>query len=128
MDRRIIIIDSAAIEVKTCVQTTLPTLSDDLLDCSNSNCKHHHLVIDTAVKSYYHVYIMYIIGQLCLLQLSKCAMVMPGWNDSARLLRSKALFWNHIWSDNDCPSSGVLFQIRKKAKSRYKYAIRSLKC
>jgi hypothetical protein len=26
-----------------------------------------------------------------------------------------------------CPSSGVLSQIRKKAKSRYKYAVRSLK-
>ena len=48
-------------------------------------------------------------------------------NDSVRLLRSKALFWNRLWSDNGCPSSGVLSQIRKKAKSRYKYAVRSLK-
>ena len=25
---------------------------------------------------------------------------MPGWNDSVRLLCSKVLFWNHLWSDN----------------------------
>ena len=36
-------------------------------------------------------------------------------------------FWNRVWSENGCPSSGVLSQIRKKAKSCYKYAVRSLK-
>ena len=35
--------------------------------------------------------------------------------------------WNRIWSECGCPINGVLSQIRKKAKSRYKYAVRSAK-
>ena len=120
-------IDSEAIEsYNTCVQTTSPTLSGDLLDCSNSNCKHHQLVIDIACEKLLSC--LYHAGQRCLPQFSKHAKVMPVWNDSARLLCSKALFWNRVWSDNVCPSGGVLSQNRKKAKSRHKYAIRSLKC
>ena len=55
------------------------------------------------------------------------AKVMPGWNDSVRLLRSKALFWNCLWSDNGCPLVVFYRKSGKKAKSRYKYAVRSPK-
>ena len=42
-------------------------------------------------------------------------------------MRESANFWHRIWSDSGCPSSGVLFQIKKNAKSRYKYEVRRLK-
>ena len=50
-----------------------------------------------------------------------------GWKDAACGLRESANFWHRIWSDSGCPSSGVLFQIKKNAKSRYKYEVRRLK-
>ena len=86
---------------------------------------HIYLLLTMHAKKLF--FCLYHAGQQCFPQLCKRAKVMPGWNDSVRLLRSKALFWNRLWSDNGCPSSGVLSQIRRKAKSRYKYAVRSLK-
>ena len=32
--------------------------------------------------------------------------------------------WYKIWRDAGCPASGVLFEIKKRTKSRYKYAAR----
>ena len=32
-----------------------------------------------------------------------------------------------MWEEVGCPSSGVLFNIKRSAKSRYKYAVRRLK-
>ena len=50
-----------------------------------------------------------------------------GWKDAACGLRESANFWHRIWSDSGCPSSGVIFQIKKNAKSWYKYEVRRLK-
>ena len=51
----------------------------------------------------------------------------PGWNDSARSLHKTANLWHQIWLDCGCPTSRVLFQIKKNAKKRYKYEVRRLK-
>jgi hypothetical protein len=50
-----------------------------------------------------------------------------GWNDAARMHKTTANFWFRIWEDAGCPSSGVLFQIKKNTKRRYKYEVRRLK-
>ena len=36
-------------------------------------------------------------------------------------------FWHKVWLEAGSPSSGVLFHIKRRAKSRYKYAVRRLK-
>ena len=51
----------------------------------------------------------------------------PGWNDYVRGAKEKTDFWHKIWIDAGSPRSGVLFQIKKNAKSRYKYQVRKLK-
>ena len=51
----------------------------------------------------------------------------PGWNGAARSLRETASFWHRLWSQCGHPTSGVLFQIKKRSKKRYKYEIRRLK-
>ena len=51
----------------------------------------------------------------------------PGWNDSARLLKSKANFWHKVWIEAGRPSSGVLFQIKKRTRSKLKFEVRKLK-
>ena len=50
-----------------------------------------------------------------------------GWNDSACLFKKTANFWYKIWKEAGCPKSGVLSQIKKTTKSRYKYWVRRLK-
>ncbi len=52
----------------------------------------------------------------------------PGWNDSARSLKDLADFWHRVWRDAGAPSAGVLFQIYCRAKSRFKYEVRRLRC
>ena len=50
------------------------------------------------------------------------------WNDtSCSKLKQTANFWYRLWEDAGHPSSGVLFQIKKNTKTRYKYEIRHLK-
>ena len=51
----------------------------------------------------------------------------PGWNGAAHSLRETASFWHRLWSQCGHPTSGVLFQIKKRSKKRYKYEIRRLK-
>lgn len=51
-----------------------------------------------------------------------------GWKDSAAcLVEKRAAFWFKIWEEAGCPKSGVLFQIKKTTKSRYKYGVCRLK-
>ena len=52
---------------------------------------------------------------------------LTGWKEFAGNLKRSANFWHRIWSEAGCPSSGVLFQIKKHTKSRYKHEVRRLK-
>ena len=57
--------------------------------------------------------------------LSRCTL--PGWNEHVRSLRDTAIFWNNLWKDAGSPISGSVADIRKKSKSRFKFAVRQLK-
>ena len=50
-----------------------------------------------------------------------------GWNMNTRLLKEKANFWHDVWRQAGSPSSGVLHQIRRSTKSRFKYEVRCLR-
>ena len=50
-----------------------------------------------------------------------------GWKEYAASSKDCAHFWYKVWVEAGCPVSGVLFQIKKNAKSRYKYEVRRLK-
>ena len=43
-------------------------------------------------------------------------------------LCEKANLWHNVWGQAGSPSSGVLHQIKRFAKSRYKYEVRHLRC
>ena len=107
------------------VKSSLPHMSSDLLSCSSPGCQHHQLMIDTACEKLFSC--LHSAAQDGLPKRSKRYKVIPGWNDSVRILRSKAIFWNRMWTECGCPSNGVLSQIRKRTKTRYKYAVRSAK-
>ena len=47
-----------------------------------------------------------------------------GWKDEIPPSKERSLFWNRLWYESGCPQAGVLFQLRKHAKTRYKYAVR----
>ena len=60
------------------------------------------------------------------IKIDKNKRVVPGWNTHARPLQQTAAFWHKLWCDCGHPTSGVLFQIKKHSKKRYKYEVRRL--
>ena len=52
---------------------------------------------------------------------------MPGWSDEVEPERNRSLFWHWIWLEFDKPRSGFFYDIMKRTRHRYHYAIRSCK-
>ena len=52
--------------------------------------------------------------------------VVTGWNEYVTKFRDAAQFWQEVWIEAGCPSAGVLFQIKHRAKIRYKYGVRCI--
>ena len=44
---------------------------------------------------------------------------LAGWNDGPSELRRETNFWHKVWEEAGCPSSGVLFNVKKNAKSKW---------
>ena len=66
-------------------------------------------------------------ADLCLPKAKTKKSVVPGWNTHVRSLRQAAAFWHEVWTEFSHPASGVLFQIKKKTKKRYKYEVYRLR-
>ena len=49
------------------------------------------------------------------------------WKDGVQSLKQAANFWYKVWKEAGYPTSGVLFQIKKHTKSRFKYEVRRRK-
>ena len=93
--------------------------------CSETNCTIHLIELDSFVKSLFKCLHECALHTLPKLRVSSSGV--PGWNHSAWHLKDKANFWYNVWNSTGSPSSGVLFQIKKSSKSRYKYEVRCLK-
>ena len=53
--------------------------------------------------------------------------VTPGWSQYVGPFKKDSKFWYSIWLSAGRPISGVLFDIMRKTKLQYKYAVRRLK-
>ena len=94
----------------------------DVISCTVPNCSVHkgdleHLCLQLSS---------------CLIRCADCSIPkrggkhLAGWNDEVKSLKENSVLWNRIWQEAGCPSVGVLSQLRKHTKSRYKYAVRRL--
>ena len=97
----------------------------NLLCCSQPDCSIHDSLLDG--------YADHIMNTLldCALRCLPCRTISPwkivGWNDSTGKLKKASVFWHKVWEEAGCPTSGVLSDIKRHAKKRYKYEIRRLK-
>ena len=103
----------------------LPDISSDVLDCCNAECISHTSTIDFYCNQFLSS--LSSSASLCLPQKSKRRKVVPGWNDHVQQHKNSAVFWNKLWNDAGCPSSGILFDLRQHTKRQYKYSIRKVK-
>ena len=107
------------------IANSLPSFPSDLFTCSDTQCSFHRSAIDFCCSA-----LLCCILQAALHSLptvKKCGNSIPGWNDAARLYKSKAKFWHKVWCEAGSPSTGVLFQIKRASKRRFKYEVRRLK-
>ena len=49
------------------------------------------------------------------------------WNDFVKPYKDKSIFWNELWVSDGKPTSGILFDLRKFARSKYHWAIKQVK-
>ena len=57
-------------------------------------------------------------------QVSQCV---PGWKDQVEPLRKDSVFWHALWKSADSPKQGELFQVMKRTRNAYHYAVRKVK-
>ena len=96
-------------------------IPDHVLNCSDPRCKVHCDYLSTLCRDL-----------VCCLVSCADATIPPashrkrvaGWKDEIPPFKERSLFWNRLWYESGCPQAGVLFQLRKHAKTRYKYAVR----
>ena len=103
----------------------LPYFPPDLLGCCDLQCTRHSTAIDDLTKQFYSC--LHQASITCLPQVCKKPTVICGWSsNSTSRLKKESILWNHIWQDCGCPSSGVVFQLKRKTKNRYKHEVRRL--
>ena len=92
------------------VSHNLPVFPKDVLSCCDPLCLLHTSGLGTA----WSALIMCLeAGADCCLPRRNASKrrILP---DHARSLRQTATFWHHLWEECGCPSSGVMFEIKKR--------------
>ena len=107
------------------IRQHIPVLSDTVITCCDPKCKKHFSDLDTACRQLLDC--LDTGAQKCFPKFRSYHSTVPGWNLQARSFRCSANFWHKLWCDCGCPTSGILFQIKKKTKRRYKYEVCRLK-
>ena len=105
------------------VASHLPQFPVDNADCLNTLCTLHHSSLDLFCDNLARY--LYDCAEVTIPK-SHPSHSVPGWNSSARLLKEKAKFWHVVCKQAGSPV-GVLHQLKKSARSRYKYEVKCLK-
>ena len=104
-----------------CIEDNIPSLPIEVLSCCNPSCKCHYSILDDVCSQLLHC-IEYA-AHTSLPKITVNSRRVPGWNNAARSLHQTASFWHKLWCDCGHPTSGVLFQIKKNTKKRFKYEV-----
>ena len=104
--------------------SSLPVPPLEAFQCADHNCTIHRQVLESYCKSLCNT--LKVSAELTL-PLGRQGWVIPGWSNSAGILKSKANFWHRVWKEAGCPCSGVLFEIKRHSHSCFKNKVRCLK-
>ena len=109
------------------LSSIIPEFPNDIFHCCDPDCTTHHFDIDSYCVQLFNC--IESSADLCLPTQGHRLRHGPlsGWNRSAHTLKQSAQFWHKLWSDCGCPTSGVLLQIKKNSKRRFKYEVRRLR-
>ena len=100
---------------------------NNLVHCTDINCNstEHRYCIDKLCK---HI-IDCCLGAAdqCIPLVKSSDKIIPGWNNHAKQEREQSLFWHWIWSESGKPYTGLIYNLMKKTRHTYHYAVRRLK-
>ena len=105
----------------TLVAESLPSFPVEVTSCLEAGCSQHLADLDAYIESLFEC--LSVCAHRTLPRVRSSSSRVPGWNRSARSLKDKADFWYNIWKSAGSPTSGVLYQIKRSSKSRYKYEV-----
>ena len=107
---------------------TLSPFNPCVADCLSVDCSDHLNYLDEymPITWWHHLFLVLIIAFLPVLYTSKTRKLVD-WKDGVQSLKQAANFWYKVWKEAGYPTSGVLFQIKKHTKSRFKYEVRRRK-
>ena len=91
--------------------------------CKLDNCNIHQSNIDV----FHNDIINACINASDHIPSSKCKAkysVIPGWNDTVKPYKDRALFWHYMWKENEKPKTGVIADIRRKTRKEYHSAVK----
>ena len=99
--------------------SNLPAFPSEVCSCSSADCSSHHIMLDTYAQHIVHT--LHNCALRCVPSHIPPSRRIVGWKDGAGVFKEASNFWYKVWVEAGCPSSGVLFSIKKNAKRRYKY-------
>ena len=107
------------------ISRQLPSFLPSIADCKSIHCSSHYDYLDDYAQEV--ISIILSCSSHCIpSRATTASRRLIGWNDRANKLKNESKFWYRVWVEAGYPISGVLFQIKKNAKSRYKYEVRRL--
>ena len=110
------------------IVTTLPEFPSEIFNCCDTDCTSHQSMLNSYCEQLFNS--ISTAADLCLSKhrgSGHTTRSLSGWNNGAHFLKQSANFWHKVWNECGCPTSGVLFQIKKASKSRFKYEVRRLR-
>ena len=95
--------------------------------CTNCNCSldTHKRSIDKLCNFIIHSCIS--ASEKCIPMSANCDRPVLGWKDQVKPEREQSLFWHWMWLEAGKPNSGYIFDIMKRTRHQYHYAVRRCK-
>ena len=111
---------------QNCILQTLSPFNPCVADCLSVDCSDHLNYLD----EYAHHLVTSLVScaNYCIPSRSTSnTHKLVDWKDGVQSLKQATNFWYKVWKEAGYPTSGVLFQIKKHTKSRFKYQVRRRK-
>ena len=98
----------------------------EVFTCKKLSCKKHSEAIIMFYNEFINVHIKGCVTNIPV-KVNGKKNIIPGWNEEVSGIKETAMFWHDMWRMNGSPHQGIVADIRRKTRSKYHYAVLSLK-
>ena len=102
------------------------TIADDIKSCNNLVCKQHDGYIIQKLEDAIDIFKFCANSTIPSKIHTNRKKGIHGWNDFVKPYKEKSIFWNNIWKDAGSPHQGELANVRRFARYKYHWAIKTV--